>query len=92
MALQPRPELAELRTYHPAGAAIDVIAPAPDSAGGKASFVRVGLTKMFNTSLELVLANGTTRAWWVWPGWELYIEYTAITNNTTSDTVLVGWV
>jgi len=93
MALQPRPELSELREYNPAGVAIDVSGTAaPASAGAKASFVRVGITKFFNTSLELVLSNGTTRAWWVYPGWELYIEYTSITNNTTSDSVLVGWV
>jgi hypothetical protein len=94
MALQPHPELSELREYVLADYPVNVAAAAtaPASAGSKASFIRVGTTVMYNTSLELVLANGTTRAWWVWPGWEMWIEYTSITGNTTCDTVEVGWV
>ena len=84
------PELSELRTYNPAGVAIDVITPGP-TAAPTASYVRIGPTKMFITYLELLLANGNTRGFWVWPGWEAWLEYVEITDSTTSDTVLVGW-
>lgn len=84
------PELAELRTYNPAGVAIDVVTAGPASSS-TASFVRIGPTKMFLSYLELVMANGNTRGFLVWPGWEAWLEYVEITDSTTSDTVVVGW-
>jgi hypothetical protein len=98
MALQPRPELAQIYEYGPVGAEIDVGSAGPASCGGKASFIRVIREAVApkppatGNQLELYLANGTSTMLTTWVGWEMWVEFTSIGKNTTVIQVAVGWV
>lgn len=87
------PHLQDVRELGTAGgslAAQDLVALGPD-ANTPARFVRA-IDISSGASLEVTLANGNTRAYTVWAGWELLgLDIVATTANTTCDVIQVGW-
>jgi hypothetical protein len=85
------PQLAEVREYAAAGAAVDAAADDPGTGGGKACYLRIVTAAAPNDSLEVTYANGNTRAITVVTGDVLRFDFTGITANTTCGPVQVGW-
>jgi hypothetical protein len=85
---KPIPQLSEIREYAAAGAPIDCVADAPNSAN-KASYVRV--VAVPGNSLELTYSNGTTRALTVVARAQFYADIVAVTANSTCGPVQIGW-
>jgi hypothetical protein len=95
MALQPHPELALVIQYGGVGAgalgAQSALTDAPDSAGGKASFIRI-VDVTTGTQLDITYSNGTSELLTVANQQDIWVEFASIGAATTVDCVQFGWV
>ena len=95
MALQPHPELSLVIEYGGVGAgalgAQSAVTDAPDSAGGKASFIRIRDVST-GTQLDITYANGTTELLTVAHQQDIWVEFVSLGALTTVDCVQIGWV